>query len=432
VCQTGEDLSWGRRDRSRSHTVEEAVPEYPLRGPGATPGAPRRGCRLYKEGPAAAALASRMESVDHGAMDETPIPLVDLDRMERNLDRMARYAAQHDLDLRPHIKTHKSPRVATEQLRRGAVGLTCATLLEAEVMAEVSDDLLLAYPPVGTAKLQRLLSLPEETGITVAIDSREIATQLAGAARERGRSVGVLVELDLGMHRVGLPSIADAVELARLVAATPPLIYRGIAFYPGHIRAQVGRQAEELERLDAGLRLAIQELDRAGLRPPVVSGGSTPTVWRTHEIEGITEIRPGTYVFNDRATVQFGACEMADCALTILATVVSTAVPGQAVIDAGSKALGREPPEGDGEGFGVLLDRPEVVLRRLSEEHGVLDLKDTDWRPAVGERVRVVPNHVCVAVHLHEVVYGVREDRVEINWPVTARGRRPLGTSVEV
>jgi D-serine deaminase-like pyridoxal phosphate-dependent protein len=365
-------------------------------------------------------------------MDETPIPLVDLDRMERNLDRMARYAAQHDLALRPHIKTHKSPRVATEQLRRGAVGLTCATLLEAEVMAEVSDDLLLAYPPVGTAKLQRLLSLPEETGITVAIDSREIATQLGGAARERGRSVGVLVELDLGMHRVGLPSIADAVELARLVAATPPLIYRGIAFYPGHIRAQVGRQAEELERLDAGLRLAIQELDRAGLRPPIVSGGSTPTVWRTHEIGGITEIRPGTYVFNDRATAQLGACEMADCAFTILATVVSTAVPGQAVIDAGSKALGREPSEGDGEGYGALLDRPEVVVRRLSEEHGVLDLKDTDWKPAVGDRVRVVPNHVCIAVHLHEVVYGVREDRVEINWPVTARGRRPLGSSVEV
>jgi D-serine deaminase-like pyridoxal phosphate-dependent protein len=365
-------------------------------------------------------------------MDETPVPLVDLDRMERNLDRMARYAAQHDLDLRPHIKTHKSPRVATEQLRRGAIGLTCATLLEAEVMAEVSDDLLLAYPPVGTAKLQRLLSLPEETGITVAIDSREVADQLAGAARERGRSVGVLVELDLGMHRVGLPAIADAVELARVVAATPPLAYRGIAFYPGHIRAQVGRQAEALERLDADLRLAIRELDRAGLRPPIVSGGSTPTVWRTHEIGGITEIRPGTYVFNDRATAQLGACEWADCALTILATVVSTAVPGQAVIDAGSKALGREPSEGDGEGYGALLDRPEVVVRRLSEEHGVLDLKDTDWKPAVGDRVRVVPNHVCVTVHLHEVVYGVREDRMEISWPVTARGRRPLGSSVEV
>jgi D-serine deaminase-like pyridoxal phosphate-dependent protein len=174
-----------------------------------------------------------MGSVDHGdVLDETPIPLVDLDRLERNLDRMAEYATQHRLALRPHTKTHKSPRIAAEQLRRGAVGLTCATLLEAEVMAEVSDDLLLAYPPVGGAKLQRLLSLPEETGITVALDSIPVAEQLAAAARERGRSVGVLVELDLGMHRVGLSAIEDAVELVRQVTARPPLVYRGIAFYP--------------------------------------------------------------------------------------------------------------------------------------------------------------------------------------------------------
>jgi D-serine deaminase-like pyridoxal phosphate-dependent protein len=365
-------------------------------------------------------------------MDETPIPLVDLDRLERNLDRMAGYADRHHLALRPHIKTHKSPRIAAEQVRRGAIGLTCATLLEAEVMAEVSDDLLLAYPPVGAAKLQRLLSLPEETGITVAIDSKEVADQLGRAARERGRSVGVLVELDLGMHRVGVPAIEDAVELARVVADMPPLVYRGIAFYPGHIRTSVGQQEQDLRRLDAGLRSAIQALDRAGLQPAVVSGGSTPTIWRTHELEGITEIRPGTYAFNDRITAQLGACDWNDLALTVLATVVSTAVPGQAVIDAGSKALGREPSEGEGEGYGALLDRPEVVVRRLSEEHGVLDLKDTDWRPAVGERVRVVPNHVCIAVHLHEVIHGIRGERAESSWPVMARGRRPLGSSLEV
>jgi D-serine deaminase-like pyridoxal phosphate-dependent protein len=146
----------------------------------------------------------------------------------------------------------------------------------------------------------------------------------------------------------------------------------------------------------------------------------------------VTEIRPGTYVYNDRITAQLGACEWGDCALTILATVVSTAVPGQAVIDAGSKALGREPAEGDGEGYGALLDRPEVIVRRLSEEHGILDLKATDWRPAVGDQVRVVPNHVCIAVHLHEVIYGIRGDRLETTWPVAARGRRPLHPSVEV
>jgi D-serine deaminase-like pyridoxal phosphate-dependent protein len=362
--------------------------------------------------------------------NETPIPVVDLERLERNLARMAAYTSRHRLALRPHTKTHKSPRVAAEQIRHGAVGLTCATILEAEVMAEASTDLLLAYPPVGEAKLHRLLSLPGDCEITVALDSEPVADQLSLAARKRDRRVGVLIELDLGMHRVGLAGFEAAVALARFVADRSPLVYRGIAFYPGHIRSSA--QTEDFERLGTQLKSAIAAFDRAGVRPDVVSGGSTPTAWRTHEIEGITEVRPGTYVYNDRVTSQIGACDWDDCALTILATVVSTAVPGQAVIDAGSKALGREPSEGQGVGYGALLDRPEVVVSRLSEEHGILDLQYTDWRPVVGDRVRIVPNHVCVAVHLHEVVYGIRDDRLETSWPVMARGRRPLHESLEV
>jgi D-serine deaminase-like pyridoxal phosphate-dependent protein len=378
-------------------------------------------------------LASPPQCVDHGGMiDETPIPLVDLDRLERNLDRMAGYARACDLGLRPHTKTHKSPRIAAEQIARGAVGLTCATLLEAEVMAEASDNLLLAYPPVGDAKLQRLLSLPDSCDITVALDSSAVAEKLAAAARQRHRPVGVLIELDFGMRRVGVQTVEHAVELAQLLLRLPPLVFKGIAFYPGHIRQPIGSQSEELQRLRGALQNALQAFDRAGMQPQIVSGGSTPTIWSTHEIDGITEIRPGTYVYNDRITAQLGACEWNDCALTILTTVVSTSVPGQAVIDAGSKALGREPAEGGQDGYGALLDDPEVVVRRLSEEHGILDLSRTAWRPAVGDQVRVVPNHVCIAVHLHEVVYGIRGDRVETTWPVKARGRRPLMTSIEV
>jgi D-serine deaminase-like pyridoxal phosphate-dependent protein len=371
-------------------------------------------------------------SVDHGGvLDETPIPLVDLDRLERNLDRMAAYVARHGLALRPHTKTHKSSRIGAEQIRRGAGGLTCATLLECEVMAEVSGDLLLAYPPVGSAKLQRLLSLPEDIEIAVTLDSMEVVEQLVAAVRLLDRKVGVLVELDVGMHRVGL-SAHDGVEVARLITRRPPLTYRGMAFYPGHIRQPVTGQSAELDRLSREVRAAVAILDCAGFRPPVVSGGSTPTAWRSHEIDGVTEIRPGTYVYNDRTTALLGACDWDDCALTILATVVSTSVAGQAVIDAGSKALGREPLQGGGEGYGALLNRPEVFVQRMSEEHGILDLRNTDWRPSVGEQVRVVPNHACIAVHLHEVIYGMRGDRVETTWPVTARGRRPLRPSVEV
>src|SRR4051812_11147934 len=226
--------------------------------------------------------------------NETPIPLVDLDRLERNLDRMAGYASKHQLALRPHTKTHKSPRIAAEQIRRGAIGLTCATLLEAEVMAEASSDLFLAYQPVGEAKLQRLLALPAECEITVALDSDRVVDELYRAALERDRRIGVLVELDLGMHRVGVAGIESAIRLAAMVAQRPPLIYRGITFYPGHIRGPAEHIDAALQELREVLGRAVAALDEAGLRPGIVSGGSTPTAWRTHEIAEITEIRPGT------------------------------------------------------------------------------------------------------------------------------------------
>ena len=357
---------------------------------------------------------------------ETPVPIVDLDRLERNLDRAARYAGEHRLGLRPHIKTHKSPRLAAEQLKRGAVGLTCATPFEAEVMSDVATDILVAYPPVGALRARRVANLPENVRLSVALDSATAADDLAEAARAADRAISVYVELDLGMHRVGLPVVDDAIALARRVRDAKPLAFGGIAFYPGHIREAVDSQDAKLDSLRTALAEALERFERAGLSPQSVSGGSTPTMWRTHEIPGVTEFRPGTYIFNDRTTAEIGACAWDDCALTVLATVVSTAVPGQAVIDAGSKALGREPLRGAGggdEGFGSLLEYPEVVVKGMSEEHGVLDLSRTRWRPRVGERVRVIPNHVCIVVHLNDVVFGTRGESVETSWPVAARGR---------
>jgi D-serine deaminase-like pyridoxal phosphate-dependent protein len=355
---------------------------------------------------------------------ETPAAIVDLDRLDRNLRRAAAYAAAHGLDLRPHVKTHKSPRMASEQLRLGAHGLTCATPFEAEVMAAVCDDLLVAYPPVGAMRAQRLAALPAGVRLTVALDSSRALREMAAAAGQAGRIIGVYVELDLGMHRVGVPVIADAIALAREAAASPGLEFSGIAFYPGHVREAVTEQDAKLEAMAEALDTALAQFGAAGLPPRVVSGGSTPTLWRTHELPGVTEMRPGTYLYNDRTTAAIGACAWEDCALTVLATVVSTAVPGQAVIDAGTKSLGREPVRGaDGEGFGQLLEHPDVVVARMSEEHGVLDLSRSSWRPEVGERVRVIPNHVCIVVHLNDLVYGVRGDSVETSWPVAARGR---------
>ena len=358
---------------------------------------------------------------------ETPAALVDLDRLAHNLDRMAAYCVLHGLALRPHVKTHKSPRIAAEQLRLGAAGLTCATPRELEVMSDVCLDLLLAHPPVGPAKVRRVLGINRDVHLTVAIDSIAAAEPLAEAAEAIGRVVDVYVEVDVGMRRVGVASAAEAIAVARRVRRLPPLNYKGIAFYPGHVRQHLSLQDEALAGLRTGLGATLQALGDAGVAPAVVSGGSTPAAWRMHEVTGVTEVRPGTSVYNDRATVEVGACGWEDCALTVLATVISTAVPGQAVIDAGSKALGREPlPAGDAAGYGVVLDQPGVKVVRMSEEHGILDLAGSDWQPRVGDVVRIIPNHVCIVVHLNDVIHGVRGELVESSWPVSARGRAPL------
>jgi D-serine deaminase-like pyridoxal phosphate-dependent protein len=354
---------------------------------------------------------------------DTPAAVVDVDRMHANLRRAAEYCRAHGLAWRPHAKTHKSPALAAEQVRAGAVGVTVATPREAEVMAGAVDDLLLAYPPIGRAKLDRLMALPERVRLTVGLDSAEALRGLAEAARAAGRPVGVLVEVDAGMGRVGVQSADDAVALARAAADADGVEYRGILFYPGHVRERVDLQDAGIRALADRVARTLEALASAGVAPAVVSGGSTPTFWRSHEIAGLTEVRPGTSIFNDRTTAEIGACAWDECAYSVLATVVSTAVPGQVVVDAGSKALSREEIRADAAGFGALLDRPGVVVKGVSEEHGLLDLSGTDWRPRIGERVRIVPNHVCVSVNLQERMYGVRGGEVVEVWDVAARGR---------
>jgi len=356
---------------------------------------------------------------------ETPVPIVDLDRLAFNLDRMAAYVTLHGLRLRPHVKTHKSPRIAADQLRHGAVGLTCATLREAEVMSEVCDDLFLAYPPVGAARLERIARLPKDVRVSVAVDDGAALQALALAAKLGRREIDVLVEADFGMHRVGVSSTERAVSIAKQARDTQALNFAGLMFYPGHVREHVSAQTPALARLGDDIARYVDALTDVGLPPKIVSGGSTPAAWRMHEVPGITEVRPGTYVYNDRTTASIGACDWDDCALTVLATVVSIAVKGQAVIDAGTKALGREPLRAEGDGYGALLDRPDVIVSRMSEEHGILDLSKTDWRPRLGDQVRVVPNHVCIVVHLFDEIVGVRGHAVETRWPVEARGRGP-------
>jgi D-serine deaminase-like pyridoxal phosphate-dependent protein len=349
----------------------------------------------------------------------TPAAIVDADTMAANLDRMASYTSAHNLQLWPHTKTHKTPELASEQLNRGARGVTCATLHEAETMATVADEILIAYPPVGAPKLKRLVKLAEQKRVTVALDSMDALQGLEAS----GAHVSVLVEIDAGMHRVGVTAPDAAVMLARRVRESMNLDYAGVLFYPGHIREPVDAQAQVIDETSARLGDFIDALSAAGLNPQRVSGGSTPSAANSHHMRYLTEIRPGTYIFNDRTTAVIGACSWNDCAYTVMATVVSTSVKGQAAVDAGSKALSREDIRGaDAPGFGALLDRPEIVVKALSEEHGLLDLSNTDWRPRVGDRVRIVPNHVCVSVNLQPRLWMVRGDELVGSYPVAARG----------
>jgi D-serine deaminase-like pyridoxal phosphate-dependent protein len=353
----------------------------------------------------------------------TPAAVIDLDRVNSNLGRMADYARRHGVNLRPHVKTHKTRELASAQIRSGTVGLTCATLREAEVMASVTRDVFVAYPPVGDARLERLLALAPQSDVRVALDSGHALDPLSHVARAAGVTVGVLVEIDVGMHRVGLSSPADVVALAKRSQQSEGTRFDGVAFYPGHIRQHVSRQTEAIADLSRNLRVHLDALRAAGLEPGVVSGGSTPAAFSSHCVEGQTEMRPGTYVFNDRTTAAIGACDWNDCAYSVLATVVSTAVPDQIVVDSGSKALNRENLRGtDGGGFGALLDDPEIVVKAMSEEHGLLDCTGRDVRPRVGDRVRIVPNHVCISVNLHAHLWVVQGDVIVDRYEVVARG----------
>jgi D-serine deaminase-like pyridoxal phosphate-dependent protein len=361
----------------------------------------------------------------HVAEIDTPALVVDLDIMERNLERVAGYAREHGLRLRPHTKTHKSVRIGKLQLESGAVGLTVAKVSEAEVMlGSGTPDLLLAFPIIGHIKLDRLTEVARKVRVTVALDSIFAANQLSDAARGAQVEIGVLAEVDVGLGRVGVTPGKALLQLAQCIERLPHLRFEGITFYPGHIKDMDEPGLEALGKVSQLVTSILADLRRAGIEAAIVSGGSTPTLFHSHEIEGLTEIRPGTYVFNDLNTVRSGGCALEDCAASILATVVSTARPGQMIIDGGSKTFSSDRPVNSPDvTFGRVAEAPGARFHKMNEEHGFVDLSHAEREFAVGDRVHVIPNHICVAVNLHEKVYGVRGDAVEQVWTVDGRGK---------
>jgi D-serine deaminase-like pyridoxal phosphate-dependent protein len=354
---------------------------------------------------------------------DTPALLIDLDRMQSNISSMTTFANEQGVHLRPHTKTHKCPEIAKMQLEAGAVGITCAKISEAEVMASAGlDDILIANEIIGEPKFKRLFELARKVKLCVAVDSVLGAESLNAALERTDQKLDVVVEINSGQNRCGvLPE--EALGLARAVVERRHLNLRGLMTHGGH--AYGGSTEQNIRRIgiEEGLVMVetAQVLRDNDIPVETVSVGSSPTARYCGSVDGVTEIRPGTYIFNDLTQTTLFAADLNDCALTVLTTVTSCPAPNRVVVDAGKKALTSDPygRKGGGGGFGFIKDR-DIHINRLSEEHGVID---TDSRFEIGEKVQIIPNHVCVVVNMFDQMYGIRNGEVETIFKVEGRGR---------
>ena len=357
---------------------------------------------------------------------DTPALCIDLDRMERNLEEMASAARSHGVGLRPHIKSHKMAEIGRRQMELGALGLTTAKLSEAEVLARAGlRDLFVCYPIIGEMKLRRLRDLARETNLRTLVESEQGARGLSEVMRGEARPLDILLDLDVGFHRVGVDE-EHASGLARLVSSLPGLRLRGVSTHEGTVYRVTNtseRAALAHEQVGKMVKIA-NELRSQGHDIGIVSCGSTPGAKAAMEVRGITEMRPGNYVFYDAMQVGLGVTDLDHCALSIVAQVVSHQSPDRAVIDAGAKAFSTDQGAHGTQttsGHGVVKGRPGITVERLSEEHGWLRLAPGE-QVAIGDRLDIIPNHACVVANLFNEVAVVRGGRLVDRWKVAARG----------
>lgn len=343
----------------------------------------------------------------------TPMPVVDEAVLERNITRAQRYMQEIGKNFRPHIKTHKIPNLARQQIEAGAVGINCQKITEAEVFANAGiQDILITYNILGQAKLGRLRALHDRIEkLTVVADSQKVVDGLA-ASFDPSRPLLVMVECDTGGQRCGVQTPEAAVDLAERIAAAPGLRFNGLMTYPASGGA---------EQVETFLAAALAQLDTKGIPCPVRSSGGSPDFFKAHLVPSATEHRAGTYIYNDRAMIRAGHCHVDDVAMVVRATVVSRPDLTRAVIDAGSKAL-----TSDLLGFkdyGQIVGAEGARIASLSEEHGVVDLTGCDRPfPDVGDIVRIIPNHTCVVSNLFDRMVFHRDGVVTRVEDVAARG----------
>ena len=360
-------------------------------------------------------LSARGELMHVNDLD-TPALTVDLDILEDNISRMQAFLDERKIRCRPHIKTHKIPAIAHMQLKAGAQGVTCQTLAEAEAMAASGiDDILLCFNIVGHGKLDRLARLAVKTSITVAIDSKVVARGISEAAAGYGATVGLVVECDTGGRRTGVVTAQAALALAQIISRLPAVKFCGIMTYSGGFPEEGYNQA-----VDAFFRETLDLLVAGGLNAQIVSAHATVYILRDEWPYGITETRPGMYVYYDRMKVLQSPATLEQCALTVRCTIVSRPTEDRAIFDAGRKTFSNEGAD-LGIGLGYIVEYPEATVYEMSEEHGHTDVSSCHPKPKVGERITVIPNYASLVTSLGEVVYGTRGEGIETVWAIAKR-----------
>lgn len=357
----------------------------------------------------------------------TPCLLIDEAVMARNLQRMQARCAAAGCGLRPHVKTHKCPELALRQLEAGAIGITVAKLREAEIMAEAGiKDIFMAYPLVGADKIERAVALARRIRLILTADAFGPAKALSQAAQAAGVTLELRLELDTGMGRSGAP-LPEALPLAQSIAALPGLRLTGLSTYRNLIyqgRPDPDREKCGLEEGRILVELA-EKMRAAGLPIREVSVGSTATAESCAKVPGVTEVRPGTYIFYDPMQAHKGACGPDDMAAFVETTVVSVQ-GGRVVVDAGNKAISTDCPPGKAPfyfpGFGRVLGHPGLTLHTMTEEHGMLANAGPDDGIAVGDRLRIYPNHICTTVNLYDQAYLLQDGKVKQALRIAARG----------
>ncbi|WP_331376222.1 D-TA family PLP-dependent enzyme [Sinorhizobium chiapasense] len=345
---------------------------------------------------------------------ETPAVLVDIEIARRNIRAFQDYADRHGIRVRPHIKTHKLPQMAELQLEAGAIGITCQKVTEAEAMVEGSaqiKDVLITYNILGAEKLTRLAELNKRVTLSVVADNPTVIDGLSARFAREDQPLTVLVECNTGADRCGVATPAEAAGLARRIADAPGLHFGGLMTYP-----PVGGT----ERVQAFMSEAKRLIEAGGIDVPTITSGGTPNMMEAAGASVATEHRPGTYIYNDRSLVARGVATWDDCALTVLATVVSVPAENRAIIDAGSKVLTSDLLGLSG--YGHVLGRNDIRIDQLSEEHGRL-VSDGPINLKVGDRLRIVPNHACVVTNMVDAVHIVEGNEARATWPIVARGR---------